>query len=544
MDPKTPTTYRGLPPSLRTPSFGLPTSPHRYTPSSSLHNHEEPLIFEIGSRILRAGFTNEPAPRCTLAWSETLWRRVGDRFTSASEEAEAKKWGRKGGRAVWDTGFALRGGEDDIDGEREGRVRQMMGLVEDLVERGIRVAYNKHLIIDSKQRRILLPVPPLFPTRLLTTLLATIFTHFQAPSITLLSSPVLAVVASGLRSGLVIDIGFHETIVTPVYELRAVEGRGLGVHGRSRRSISVLREAWIKFLLPYLPDVTSLDFDEVEEIMERLGHISSASEHSYDPDISIPVAGRTIKVPFSRLAEPAEKTFFAATTTQSDTPEYGDDDDTPLPRLLYNALIRCPVDVRATAVSRIMFVGGGARIPGLQARVLRELEGIVEERGWQLGGRRRVRRGSVATRKGSVVAERKGSVVSVKKELEVREAAPGREEEEGEEKLEEVLEDVKEGSEGSEEAEDSGEAEDMPVEETAREMVRSVSARSEATHEGDDSASRSGKKEGEVRGVRTLGVWAGGSLVAGLKVRGKVEIEKDKFLSQVANGGTGLPAGW
>jgi hypothetical protein len=72
-----------------------------------------------------------------------LWRRVGDRFTSAGEEAEAKKWGRKGGRAVWDTGFALRGGEDDIDGEREGRVRQMMGLVEDLVERGIRVAYNK-----------------------------------------------------------------------------------------------------------------------------------------------------------------------------------------------------------------------------------------------------------------------------------------------------------------------------------------------------------------------------------------------------------------
>lgn len=36
---------------------------------------------------------------------------------------------------------------------------------------------------------------------------------------------------------------------------------------------------------------------------------------------------------------------------------------------------------------------------------------------------------------------------------------------------------------------------------------------------------------GEVRGVETLGAWAGGSLVASLKVKGVVEIERDTFLA-------------
>ena len=33
-----------------------------------------------------------------------------------------------------------------------------------------------------------------------------------------------------------------------------------------------------------------------------------------------------------------------------------------------------------------------------------------------------------------------------------------------------------------------------------------------------------------VRGVETLGAWAGGSLLAALKVKGTVEIDKDSFL--------------
>jgi hypothetical protein len=135
MDPKASTTYRGLPPALRTPSFGVPASPHRYAAGSSLHAHEDPLILEIGSRILRAGFTNEGAPRCQMAWSDTMWRRAGDRIPTVTVGK------RQNGRSVWDLGFALHGEEgEDLDT----RLQRQLGLIKDLVERGLRVAYNRY----------------------------------------------------------------------------------------------------------------------------------------------------------------------------------------------------------------------------------------------------------------------------------------------------------------------------------------------------------------------------------------------------------------
>ena len=46
---------------------------------------------------------------------------------------------------------------------------------------------------------------------------------------------------------------------------------------------------------------------------------------------------------------------------------------------------------------------------------------------------------------------------------------------------------------------------------------------------------------GLIQGVKSLGTWAGGSIVAGARVRGICEVEREKFLSAVASGGMGLP---
>lgn len=87
-----------------------------------LHHSEDPLIFEIGSRLLRAGFANEGTPRCELEWAEEVF------------------WSREG--CVWST--------RDQDGEGKGELWRgdlrsvEMGVVEDVVERGVRMAYNKY----------------------------------------------------------------------------------------------------------------------------------------------------------------------------------------------------------------------------------------------------------------------------------------------------------------------------------------------------------------------------------------------------------------
>lgn len=323
-------------------------------------------------------------------------------------------------------------------------------------------------------------MPPLFPTRILTAILATIFVHFQPPAVTLMSAPVLATVAAGLRSALIVDIGWEETVVTPVYDLRAIEGRGIGVHGRSIRGTKVLRDAWLSFLTTFLREGSDPpDISEVEEIMERMSYIPSVDgTQGADKVMTIPLGRWTLRIPFSQLAKPAEKAFFAPTSTPTVTPDFTDDNDTPLPLLLYHALLYSTVDVRSACVPRIVFVGGGSRIPGLQTRVLRDLQDIINERGWVLGLR------------GLNTSQPKPRA---KTSL----------------------------SEEDEDKENYDESEEEPL-----------------AKEKDD------RPDMHVRGVKSLGVWAGGSLVAGLKVKAKVEIERERFLSEVAKGGSGLPVGW
>ena len=43
-----------------------------------------------------------------------------------------------------------------------------------------------------------------------------LFTYFQVPTVTFLSSHVLALTSTGMRTGLVVDIGWHDTRILPV----------------------------------------------------------------------------------------------------------------------------------------------------------------------------------------------------------------------------------------------------------------------------------------------------------------------------------------
>ena len=369
-------------------------------------------------------------------------------------------------------------------------------------------------------------MPPLFPSELLTAVLTTLFTHFQTSSVTLLSAPAMAVVAAGLRSGLVVDIGWAETVVTPVYDLHPLDGRGLGVHARSRRAIRLLRDQWHRLLAARLPGVAL--HTSVESLMERLGHVSRAAaggedgnhgnnhgndDDDDDDDVAIPIGGRTLLLPFSALAEPAQHTFFAPSTSSPGDP---DDDDSPLPLLLYNALLRCPTDVRAACLSRIIFVGGGAEIPGLSARVLAELRLLVRRRGWLPG---------LPPRRRSV---RSPPLPPPPPPATTATTASGRHR---------VLQDVQEEDRPHSHPEEQAHHDTDMHPETNIDSPRDSPAYPEAETD-------SGTGEHMVRGVRSLGVWCGASLVGSIKVRGKAEVERERFLSQLAIGHSGLPPGW
>ncbi|PWW74747.1 actin-like ATPase domain-containing protein [Tuber magnatum] len=232
-----------------------------------------------------------------------------------------------------------------------------------------------------------------------------LFVHFQMPAVMLLQEPVMAVVGAGVRSGLVLDVGWSEAVVNVVYEMRVV---GPGKH--SRRGGRTYRDLWRKFLREeYSSSSSSNDGDndqgngiadwEIEEILSRTGWCrqSSPSHQQDETTITIPLITptppKTLTLPFTKLSLPAEKAFFATTTTDSPTPEYPDDDDYSLPELVYRVLRDCPIDVRAAVMQRIIITGGGSYVPGLKKRVIDEVRVLAKCRGWERVGRRVVEKG-------------------------------------------------------------------------------------------------------------------------------------------------------
>ena len=75
----------------------------------------------------------------------------------------------------------------------------------------------RYLLIDSKARKVIVAEETLLPYRIKEAICRVLFTYFQVPSVTFLSSHVLALASTGLRTGLVVDIGWYDTRVLPVF---------------------------------------------------------------------------------------------------------------------------------------------------------------------------------------------------------------------------------------------------------------------------------------------------------------------------------------
>ncbi len=509
---------------------GSPHTPQRTysstfsSPSASFIREEEPLVFELGARHLSVGFAADSAPRCILGFGPEESRRVGDyrRWLPGYEDSHKKKqpysWGED--YELWRMNLG------DVD----------LGLVEDKIERAAREAHSKYLLLDSKSRRLFLILPSVIPHQLLSSVLSTFFLNFQTPSITLLSTPILSTVAAGCRSGLIVDVGWSETIVTAVYEFREVYER------RTTRAMRLLTLKMAELLHwhaerdgkkslksddPTFPIESMLGsyFEQSEEVTTRMAWCRNNEEscrpsgHSEDlpqeldrlviaednsennepgnesqdgPMISVPSPlhpRQNLQIPLSSFAEPTEEALLA----KAKTPHELDDHETPLHLLIYRSLLTLPADVRAICMSRIIITGGGSNIPGLKFRLLEEVASLVSERGWD-------------PVHGKAADERRRRL----KEISSNRRGASSELDHAPNSTVDGLSKSSKSNIAALEPQEPDPIEDKIKYEEAKGAKSSVS--------------------GIVRGVETLGAWAGGSLVAGLKIKGIVEVERESFL--------------
>lgn len=500
--------------ALSSPSTPLRSASFQYgSPGSSYRSHEdEHVIIELGARYLRAGLQGECAPRCTIDFGPETQRRVGDYRQWAPDYASRRRKRRKG--LAW--------GEDHELWRMDLRGLDL-GLVEDKLERALREVFSKYLLLDSKPRKVLLALPSLMPRQLLSSALSVIFTSVQAPSISLFPAPVLCAVGAGLRSALVVDVGWAETTVTAVYEYREIHTQ------QSTRAGKLLLRHVAKMLDTQRAEGQGSDgrgtpyrftLEDAEEVLTRLcwcmdrdesqRRISSSGEGleemgSDNPLVTIPLptlgSSSSLEVPFRRLAQPAESALFAANTDLRDL----DDHEQPLHLLVYRSLLALATDARNLCMSRIIFTGGVSSLPGVKQRTLEELRALVGEGGWD-----RVREYGKASR------QHKAQINGQKQREADADVLQARETLGGAKGAFTVGMDV---------------GVDVGMEESAHYLdgPHAVLQNEERQRKLQE---RDRQVQGVLRGVESLGAWAGGSLVATFKVRGVAEIERDQFLQQ------------
>lgn len=537
-DPTTPTAPR--------PPVGRSYSSTYNSPSIGFRPDDETFVFEFSSRYLKAGIAGANSPRCILDFSPSRRLKLGDygqwlpgaKATAIPEANTLDDWGND--YVLWNM---------DVR-------KTNLGLLGDLIERTVREAISKYLLIlDGKRRKITLAVPPALPDPMLETVLLTLFETHPAPTtITLLPCPVLCVVGAGLRSALVVDIGWDETVVSVIYEFRQVLSR------TTTRSMKGLSWAVKELLEEKFHEAefgaesgTTITFEEVDEVMTRMAWCRNNKDDLRFAGklIELPVSGTDTKVEFTRFSDAVEHVFLNSEEQRTD------EDDRPLPLFMFQALLALPIDMRQTCLSRIIITGAGGDIPGFRGRLLSELAKIVSTRKWDpvhsysganlaTNG---LRRGAVnRLKKLDVVVEtdtgsKRTIAVSptkpavhdrgahnptlhgpdVSKCKLCREVETAVQELTLHKHLEHTNKDVDIGSTTPIGLQPP--LPDVPILNAMRSRTDIAAAASTKLPETIFTPSHE-----RVRGVITAGAWVGASLLAGLHIAGAVEIERERFL--------------
>lgn len=405
----------------RTPLRPIPPMTPTFSSPSSLRAEDEVLIIEFGARKLRAGFAGDAVPKAAVGFGPEGARRVGD----------FRRW-----EVGYVDGWRKRGWGEEHELWRADVRGLDLGLVGDRLERGLREAFNKwvvivrvglrpcswlmfgcrcrYLLIDSRPRRVIAVLASGAPVPLLATALATLFNRFHTPAVSLMPSSVACAVSAGVRSALIVDMGWAETVVTAVYEYREVQSN------RSVRAGKLLVDNTHKLLAAALGGQQTVpaegsvgdkvermvSFEECEDVSIRLvwckpvgGALSQTqpeglptvaeqdeSEATAPPaterttSTSIPLRSTApptkLEMTYDQLSIPADTTFFDSQNAPFD------DNELPLPLLIYRSLLKLPLDVRGICMSRIIFTGGCSNVLGLRGRILDEVNQLVRSHGW------------------------------------------------------------------------------------------------------------------------------------------------------------------
>lgn len=238
------------------------------------------------------------------------------------------------------------------------------------------------MLVSPKERKIVLIENAFGQTEIRETLAKVLFRHFEVSSILFVPSHMIALSSLAVSTAVVIDIGYAETTVMPVFSgvqiMPAFKDQGFGGRLIESELKKQLLESGVKedILTPEILEDIKVRTCFVTTL-ERAQAYRSNSPPTPPPSVEYGLSNEILNIS-GVMRETAFEIMFEESNERDS-----------LPHLILQSILRCPVDVRRQLVENIFVIGGTAIIMGLLPRLKSELEYLVsadEEYKTQLPG--------------------------------------------------------------------------------------------------------------------------------------------------------------
>lgn len=272
-------------------------------------------------------------------------------------------------------------------------------VLHDVLVEFVHRLYFEVLLVNPKDRRVVLLESLLGETRLKDELVEVLFNHFEVLSILFAPSHLMPLYGLGLQNALVVDVGFSSTSVIPVYQsvpiLKAWQALPLGgqaLHESIKKEICLrgtikvgdsefekfdqdkLKELVdnvvedIKVRLCFVPELgRGQQIQQIRQDASSVSGLSSFLKRSV-PAVDYTLSGESVLKVDGQTREGASEVLFEQ-----------DNDRLSLSTMVLDALIAAPIDTRKELSQNILIIGGTASQLGLKARLFQELDHLMKQ---------------------------------------------------------------------------------------------------------------------------------------------------------------------
>lgn len=224
------------------------------------------------------------------------------------------------------------------------------------------------------------------PTVFRETLAKVLFQYFEVPSVYFVPSHLSALYTLGVSKGLVMDVGYKEASVFPIYEGRPILNayQMLPLAGQAiHRNLKVLLQNSVNAAgngeATAKTSVENLTEEILEDIKVRCCFVTSMSRAKQIFAVHCGKAdSNKLPTPPVALDYPLDGDRFLHINgnTREEACEVlfeQDNEEMSLATMILDSLIKCPIDVRKDLAENIVIMGGTSILPGFYSRLQKEL---------------------------------------------------------------------------------------------------------------------------------------------------------------------------